>query len=64
VNILPKIFYGLALLFIPLAIILDQIGGVPQPRSRRRLSSCRECSVNSGRLVATLGSQKQMMSQN
>ena len=30
-NILQKIFYGLALLFIPLAIILDKIGGVPQP---------------------------------
>jgi Ca2+:H+ antiporter len=29
-NIL-KIFYGLALLFIPLAIILDKIGSVPQP---------------------------------
>ena len=28
---LQKIFYGLALLFIPLAIILDKIGGVPQP---------------------------------
>jgi len=30
-KILQKIFYGLALLFIPLAIILDKIGGVPQP---------------------------------
>jgi Ca2+:H+ antiporter len=30
-NVLQKIFYGLALLFIPLAIILDKIGGVPQP---------------------------------
>jgi hypothetical protein len=57
-NILQKIFYGLALLFIPVAIILDHIGGVPQPRSRHRLSSCRECSVNSGWLVATPGSQK------
>ncbi|MDO9531300.1 MAG: hypothetical protein Q7O12_04125 [Deltaproteobacteria bacterium] len=28
---LQKIFYGLALIFIPLAIILDKIGGVPQP---------------------------------
>jgi NodT family efflux transporter outer membrane factor (OMF) lipoprotein len=28
---LQKLFYGLALLFIPLAIILDKIGGVPQP---------------------------------
>jgi Ca2+:H+ antiporter len=31
VSILQKIFYGLALLFIPLVIILDRIGGVPQP---------------------------------
>jgi Ca2+/H+ antiporter len=30
-NILQKIFYGLVLLFIPLAIILDKIVGVPQP---------------------------------
>lgn len=30
-NILQKIFYGLALLFIPLAFILDKTGGVPQP---------------------------------
>ncbi len=30
-KILQKIFYGLALLFIPLTIILDKIGGVPQP---------------------------------
>ena len=30
-RILQKIFYGLALLFIPLTIILDRIGGVPQP---------------------------------
>jgi Ca2+:H+ antiporter len=30
-KILQKIFFGLALLFIPLAIILDKIGGVPQP---------------------------------
>ena len=30
-KILQKIFFGLALLFIPLAIILDRIGGVPQP---------------------------------
>ena len=30
-KILQKIFYGLALLLIPLAIILDRIGGVPQP---------------------------------
>jgi Ca2+:H+ antiporter len=28
---LQKIFYGLALLFIPSAIILDKIAGVPQP---------------------------------
>ncbi len=30
-KILQKIFFGLALLFIPLAIVLDKIGGVPQP---------------------------------
>jgi Ca2+:H+ antiporter len=30
-NILQKIFHGLALLFIPLAIILDRVGGMPQP---------------------------------
>ena len=30
-NILQKIFYGLPLLYIPLAIILDRIVGVPQP---------------------------------
>jgi Ca2+:H+ antiporter len=30
-SILQKIFYGLALLFIPLAIILDRVSGVPQP---------------------------------
>jgi Ca2+:H+ antiporter len=30
-KILQKIFYVLALLFIPLTIILDKIGGVPQP---------------------------------
>jgi len=30
-NIMQNIFYGLALLFIPLAIILDKIGIVPQP---------------------------------
>ena len=30
-RILQKIFYWLALLFIPLTIILDRIGGVPQP---------------------------------
>ena len=30
-NVLLKILHGLALLFIPLAIILDKIGGVPQP---------------------------------
>jgi len=29
-NILQKIFYGLVLPFIPLAIIPDKIGGVPQ----------------------------------
>jgi hypothetical protein len=34
-KILQKIFYGLALLFIPLAIILDNIGGVPQPLRER-----------------------------
>jgi Ca2+:H+ antiporter len=30
-KILQKLFYGLTLLFIPLTIILDKIGGVPQP---------------------------------
>jgi Ca2+:H+ antiporter len=30
-KILQKIFFGLALLLIPLTIILDRIGGVPQP---------------------------------
>ena len=30
-KILQNIFYGLALLLIPLAIILDKIGGVPPP---------------------------------
>jgi len=30
-SILQKIFYGLALLFIPLAIIPDRVSGVPQP---------------------------------
>ncbi|AEB10203.1 calcium/proton exchanger [Desulfobacca acetoxidans] len=30
-KILQKIFYGLTLFFIPLTIILDRIGGVPQP---------------------------------
>ena len=30
-KILQKIFYWLALLFIPLTIILDRMGGVPQP---------------------------------
>jgi Ca2+:H+ antiporter len=30
-KILQKVFLGLALLFIPVAIILDRIGGVPQP---------------------------------
>ena len=30
-NILRKILYGLALLLIPLTIILDRVGGVPQP---------------------------------
>jgi len=30
-KILQKIFYGLALLFIPLAIILDRMGDMPQP---------------------------------
>jgi Ca2+/H+ antiporter len=29
-NVLQQIFYGLALLCIPLAIILDKIGGVTQ----------------------------------
>jgi len=30
-KILQKIFFGLALLFIPLTIVLDRIGGVSQP---------------------------------
>ena len=30
-NVLQKTFYGLALLLIPLAIILDRIGDMPQP---------------------------------
>ncbi len=30
-HLIRKTFYGPALLFVPFAIILDKIGGVPQP---------------------------------